>query len=138
MNLFTKFFGMTCCLLGSGNNLGLTVILNATVSEYYCSSSSGLGFKVLINSPNELPEIEYYGLGISNAFESRIIATPVLAKSSKSVRHIPMKIRQCVYEDENFLTYYKSVANFSLLYIIKKKLESFFQFSSIPGFILEE
>lgn len=93
--------------LGSGVQLGLSIILNANVSEYYCSSSSGLGFKVLLHSPNELPEIGYYGLGVANAYESQIVATPILTKSSKPVRNIPMKIRQCIYEDENFLTYYK-------------------------------
>lgn len=96
---------------GSGNHLGLTVILNADVSEYYCASSSTLGFRVLVHGPHELPEIDEYGLSIANGYDSRIVVTPIISRASDAVRHIPMKIRQCLYENENFLKLYRLVGS---------------------------
>lgn len=65
---------------------------------------------MLLHSPNELPEVDFYGLGVSNGAESRIVATPILTKASKAVQNMPMKIRQCIFESENFLTLYRLVA----------------------------
>lgn len=95
--------------LGSGKELGLMLILNAEIDEYYCSSTSGYGFKVLMNSPHELPEIDSYGLGIASGFESRIVLTPQISRASDEVRHMPMNIRQCLFENENFLKLYRLV-----------------------------
>lgn len=96
---------------GSGNHLGLALVLNAAPNEYYCSSSSGYGFKVLVHSPHEFPEVDEYGLPIANGFESRIVTTPVISRASDAVRHMPMKIRQCIFENENFLSLYRLVNN---------------------------
>lgn len=87
--------------------MGLKLVLNAAVNEYHCSLTCGYGFKVLVHSPHELPEIDEYGLAIANGFESRIIATPVIARASNAVRHIPMNIRQCFFENENNLKLYR-------------------------------
>lgn len=94
---------------GSGSRMGLSLILNAAINEYYCSSTSGFGFKVVLHSPHELPQIDEFGLGIANGYESRIVATPTISGASDAVRKTPMKIRQCVYQSENFLTYYRLV-----------------------------
>lgn len=59
-----------------------------------------------INLKNIL-EIDEYGLGIANGYESRIVVTPVIARASDAVRNIPMKIRQCLFESENFLDLYR-------------------------------
>lgn len=87
--------------------MGLTLVLNTAVDEYYCSSTSSYGFKVLVHSPHELPQAEEYGLGIANGYESRIVTTPIIARASQAVRNIPMKIRQCIFESENDLSLYR-------------------------------
>lgn len=87
--------------------MGLTLILNAEENEYYCSSTNGYGFKVLVHSPHELPETNEYGLGIANGYESRIVVTPIISRASDAVRHMPMKIRQCIFENENVLTLFR-------------------------------
>lgn len=46
---------------GTGTNLGLTIVLDAGISEYYCSSTNSYGFKILLHSPNETPRITHYG-----------------------------------------------------------------------------
>lgn len=37
--------------LGSGSHLGLYVILNGDVTDYYCSSTNSAGFKILLHNP---------------------------------------------------------------------------------------
>lgn len=93
--------------LGSGNHLGLSLILNATIDEYYCSSTNGFGFKVLLHSPHELPEVDHYGVGIANGYESRIITTPIVSTASKAVRKVSQNVRNCLFENENFLSFYR-------------------------------
>lgn len=102
----TFIYGMRLNL-GSGNHLGLSLILNATINEYYCSSTNGFGFKVLLHSSNELPEVEHYGVGIANGYESRIIASPILSTASKAIRGISRDIRKCLFENENYLKLYR-------------------------------
>lgn len=72
-----------------------------------------------IHSPNELPEVDHYGLSIANGFESRVVATPIISRASKAVRSMPMNIRQCIFENENFLSYYRWVRYFHLLSFFK-------------------
>lgn len=92
---------------GSGNNLGLTVILNGPIDEYYCSMTNGFGYRVLLHSPNELPRVHHWGIEIANGYESRIITTPILSRASKSVRKIDIQYRKCLFENENFLSLYR-------------------------------
>lgn len=44
--LNTPFIYMPWRPLGAGNHLGLTIVLDAEVDEYYCSSEVSYGFKV--------------------------------------------------------------------------------------------
>lgn len=92
---------------GAGSRLGLSLVLNVALNEYYCSSTSGFGFKVILHAPHELPQIDEYGLGIANGFESRIVATPVISGASDAVQRTPIQVRRCVYQNENFLNYYR-------------------------------
>lgn len=61
--------------------------------RYFCSSTSGFGFKVALHSPHELPQIDEFGLGIANGYESRIVASPIISGASDAVRSTPMRIR---------------------------------------------
>lgn len=92
---------------GTGSSLGLSLVLNAEINEYYCSSTSSYGFKVLIHSPNELPKIAQYGISVANEFETNMVIMPTLSEASNSVRSIPKYVRQCLFESENMLTFYR-------------------------------
>lgn len=93
--------------IGTGNNLGLTLVLDVAESEYYCSSTNSYGFKVLLHSPNELPKIAHYGTAIANGYETRIVIVPTVSEASYSVRKVPKHIRQCLFENENYLSFYR-------------------------------
>lgn len=67
----------------------------------------GFGFKVVLHAPHENAQIDEFGLGIANGYESRIVTTPVITGASEAVQRTPVHTRQCVYQSENFLSYYR-------------------------------
>lgn len=95
--------------IGTGSELGLTLVLNADINEYYCSSTNSYGFKVRIHSPNETPKMAHYGISVANGFESNMVVTPTISEASYTVRSIPKDVRQCIFEDENMLSYYRYI-----------------------------
>lgn len=48
--------------IGTGRRLGLHLVLNADVPDYFCSSTNSFGFKILLHNPVEMPQISYYGI----------------------------------------------------------------------------
>lgn len=92
---------------GTGTNLGLTIVLDAGISEYYCSSTNSYGFKILLHSPNEAPMISHFGTSVSNGYESRVVITPTISEAANPIRKLPVNVRQCLFEEENYLTYYR-------------------------------
>lgn len=95
---------------GSGSHLGLTVILNSNTDDYHCSSTNSAGFKILFHSPIELPKIADYGISVTPGYETRVIVTPNLYDTSNNLRRVPREVRQCVFENEYDLSYFRYVA----------------------------
>lgn len=93
--------------LGSGSHLGLYVILNCDVSDYYCSSTNGAGFKILLHNPTETPRITDFGMLISPGRETRIVITPKLTTASRLIRDVPIEQRQCMFPGETSLKYFR-------------------------------
>lgn len=56
---------------------------------------------------NESPKLKNYGISIPNGYETHIATNPILAEAADSIRSIQKKIRQCIFEGENTLTYYR-------------------------------
>lgn len=92
---------------GTGTKLGLNIVLNANTKDYYCSSTSSYGFKILLHSPIESPKIENFGASISTSFETNIVLTPVLSQASPRIRRVPIETRACIFENENHLKYFR-------------------------------
>lgn len=86
--------------------LGLSLILDANVSDYYCSSTSSSGFKVLLHSPVETPKMKNYGFSVSTGLETNVVITPKISGASEMIRKVPQKQRQCIFENEANLSYY--------------------------------
>lgn len=105
--------------VGSGSHLGLTVIMNANTDDYHCSSTNSAGFKILLHSPIELPKIADYGISITPGYETRIVVTPNLYDTSDALRRVPRHVRQCVFEDEYELSYFRFASkSFLALYLL--------------------
>lgn len=95
-------------IAGSGQHMGLTLKLNADLKNYYCSSTSSAGFKILLHSPVEMPKIKDYGFSIEPGFETHASIAPQLNDASNLIRRVPIEIRQCIFEGENTLKFFKS------------------------------
>lgn len=81
----------------------------SNVHDYFCSSTESYGYKVLLHSPNDVPKVADYGFALPTGFESRIAITPTLDETTDAVRRIPKHIRQCVFENENFLSFFRYI-----------------------------
>ncbi|XP_055844441.1 pickpocket protein 28-like [Episyrphus balteatus] len=100
-----KFFPRVAT--GTGESLGLTIILNADLEEYYCSSASGPGFKISLHSPTETPQLRETGLLLQAGFETKMRIMPVKSEAGTELRSIRKEYRQCIFNDESKLIYYR-------------------------------
>lgn len=94
-------------IAGAGAQFGLSLLLDVDVVNYYCSSTSSYGFKALLHSPIETPKITNFGFFISPGVESKVTATPKISEATDLIRRVPMQQRQCVFANENNLSYYR-------------------------------
>ncbi|XP_061391274.1 pickpocket protein 28-like [Musca vetustissima] len=93
---------------GTGSRMGLTVVLNVSSSEYYCSKTKCVGFKVLVHNPAELPKISNYGFLMTAGREARIPIEPIYQDAVDSIRYIKKSVRRCLFSDEGDLVYYRT------------------------------
>ncbi|KAI8121692.1 Pickpocket protein 28 [Lucilia cuprina] len=92
---------------GSGVSMGLTVVLNAELDEYYCSSTNGPGFKMLLYNPVDAPHMRDTGLPIMLGQQTRVRINPKRMESIFSLRSTNPKDRQCYFSSEKNLLYFK-------------------------------
>lgn len=93
--------------IGAGRRLGLILVLNADVLDYYCSSTDSSGFKILLHNPTELPRISHYGMLLHPGRQTQVIITPKISTASHRTRKVPIPIRGCIFEDEVQLTFFR-------------------------------
>ncbi|XP_078032975.1 pickpocket protein 28 [Augochlora pura] len=93
---------------GAGQFYGLTLVLDADIAEYYCSSTASVGFKMLLHNPVETPKIAEYAFAITPGEETRIIVTPRISTASQSIISIPLRKRKCFFISERKLRYYRT------------------------------
>ncbi|KAG5683748.1 hypothetical protein PVAND_013013 [Polypedilum vanderplanki] len=91
---------------GAGAHFGLSILLDVDVANYYCSSTSSYGFKSLLHSPVETPKMANFGFFIAPGQETKVVITPRISEASDLIRNVPMLQRQCVFDNENNLSYY--------------------------------
>lgn len=93
---------------GAGKYLGLTIVLDAQLAEYYCSSTLSAGFKMLLHSPIETPKIADFGFAVSPGIETHIIISPKISAASWSTLSLPRNKRKCFFTTERKLHYYRT------------------------------
>nr|XP_017101236.2 pickpocket protein 28 [Drosophila bipectinata] len=93
--------------VGAGSSMGLQIILNGHVNDYYCSSTNGHGFKLLLYNPIDQPRLKESGLPVMIGRQTtfRIIARSF--EASPNIRHIQRSKRQCIFSDEQELLFYR-------------------------------
>lgn len=92
---------------GAGSHFGLSLLLDADIANYYCSTTNSYGFKILMHSPIETPQLSNFGFYISPGFETKVVVTPKISQATDLIRRVPIKQRQCKFANENNLSYYK-------------------------------
>lgn len=80
--------------------------LNADVANYYCSSTSSSGFKVLLHSPIETPKMANFGFFVAPGMETKVVISPKISEASELIRKVPILQRQCMFASEANLSYY--------------------------------
>ncbi|CAD7087312.1 unnamed protein product [Hermetia illucens] len=80
--------------------MGFTVVLNASLNEYFCSSSRNAGFKILVHGSSEVPRIADSATLVPTKYETRIQINPSYRDTAKNVRSLPIKDRKCLYNSE--------------------------------------
>ncbi|XP_019890716.2 pickpocket protein 28-like isoform X1 [Musca domestica] len=92
---------------GTGIAMGLSLILNAEVDEYYCSSSSSAGFKINLASPVVRSLMKEDGIIVPLGAETSFRIDAQITESSPAIRSINRRRRQCVFLDEEPLVFYR-------------------------------
>lgn len=93
---------------GAGADMGLTVVLDANLKSYFCSSTNSVGFKVLFHTPTETPQISNYGFFITPGQEIRAVVDPKINDASEFIRNVPIKNRKCYFASEGNLSYFRT------------------------------
>ncbi|KAG7200622.1 hypothetical protein KM043_001178 [Ampulex compressa] len=123
---------------GAGQFYGLTLVLDADIKEYYCSSTASVGFKVgsrtvvkgyagfrlrviasfisscsiklvmLLHNPVETPKIADFAFAVTPGEETRVIVTPRISTASRTILSIPQRKRKCFFTSERKLRYYRT------------------------------
>ncbi|CAK9808428.1 Pickpocket protein 28 [Anthophora quadrimaculata] len=93
---------------GAGQFYGLTLVLDADMDEYYCSSSASVGFKMLLHNPVETPKIAEFAFTVTPGEETRVIVTPRISTASKTIISVPQRKRKCFFTSERKLRYYRT------------------------------
>ncbi|KAH8322050.1 hypothetical protein KR059_000941 [Drosophila kikkawai] len=93
--------------VGVGTAMGLQIILNGHVDDYFCSSTNGQGFKVLLYNPIDQPRLKESGLPVMIGHQTsfRIIARST--EALPNIRNIDRTKRQCIFSDEQELLFYR-------------------------------
>ncbi|XP_011645500.1 pickpocket protein 28-like [Pogonomyrmex barbatus] len=93
---------------GAGLLYGLTLVLDVDMDEYYCSTTAGAGFKMLLHNPVETPKVADFSFSITPGEETRVIIRPRISTANPSIISIPQRKRKCFFTSERKLRYYRT------------------------------
>ncbi|XP_065163273.1 pickpocket protein 28-like isoform X2 [Atheta coriaria] len=91
---------------GQGQALGLSLVLDAQLAEYHCTSTNSIGFKMLLSAPNERPRVADVGFLLSPGVEARITILPDVKDATEGVKNIHIDKRQCYFARERHLKFF--------------------------------
>ena len=93
---------------GNGYRMGLAVILNADINDYSVTNGKFDGFKVLVHSPDEFPNVADRGFVIGPGFETFVGVKVATAYSTDDVGNkVSLKKRKCHVEGQLSLFIFK-------------------------------
>lgn len=93
---------------GPGQSLGMNIVLDADVDDYFCSSTNVAGFKLLLHNPTETPLLKELGLFLPPGQESKFRISAEKIDASPEIRNIKQSRRRCLFNDEGKLLYFRT------------------------------
>ncbi|KAF5280680.1 hypothetical protein FQA39_LY05328 [Lamprigera yunnana] len=99
--LILKFYER---ILGSGEYFGLTLVLDANLDEYYCSSTESTGFKMTLYNPIENMGYPRF-IPLHRECYFQFITT--VKDAEEDVRSVDIKNRRCYFNHEKYLRYFR-------------------------------
>ena len=93
--------------IAPGLHMGLSVLLNVSKNEYYCSGTESVGFKALMHAPITLPEMVEYGFAIEPGTETFFAVDPTAIHADEDIYDVNYHKRQCYLADEKPLAYFR-------------------------------
>ncbi|GBP90248.1 Pickpocket protein 28 [Eumeta japonica] len=93
---------------GTGVRQGLTLVLDAAVDEYYCATTSSVGFKIHMHNPTETPKISEFGDLYPPGIETRVAIIPKIYDANPQLVSIDVSKRHCVFSSERSLVFFRT------------------------------
>ncbi|XP_059048648.1 pickpocket protein 28-like [Achroia grisella] len=93
---------------GIGTHHGLSLILDANIDEYYCSSTKSTGFKILLHNPTETPKLANLGEIYGSGTEVRVSIQPRIHDAHPALQSIDIQKRLCLFSKEKELIFYRT------------------------------
>jgi acid-sensing ion channel, other len=94
--------------LGSGDLSGLYTVLQMYEEDFdYKCGGAVQGFKMMLHTVGEIPHASNHYLRISLNQEIRVAIKPQMMTTSEGLRHYPPEKRQCYFNDERQLRFFK-------------------------------
>lgn len=92
--------------LGFENALVIMLVLHKEDMDYTCSLKSP-GFKFILHTPGELPEVSKESFKVLLEQEVSVIVRPSIMTTSESLRRYSAKTRKCFFNYERNLKFFK-------------------------------
>ncbi|XP_055845785.1 pickpocket protein 28-like isoform X1 [Episyrphus balteatus] len=91
---------------GTGFSMALSIMFDAEMNDYYCSSTMGPGFKIVLHNPIETPFVKETGLPVQLGYETKFRLEAVQTEASDDMRGLRQRDRQCHFNSDSKLHYY--------------------------------
>lgn len=88
---------------GFGEFVGLHVHLHVETEHYLSYVNSYYGIKVLVNEPEDFPETSVSTVLVQPYFDVSISVIPSIVVSQDSIRNLPLRQRNCLFDDEVYV-----------------------------------
>lgn len=94
--------------VGPGESCGLSIVVDANVDDYFCSSTNVAGFKVILHNPTETPAIKELGLYLAPGQETKFLIQVQKLDSTPEIKDIAVDRRKCAFDSEGGLLFYET------------------------------
>ncbi|XP_055589372.1 pickpocket protein 28-like [Uranotaenia lowii] len=94
--------------IGTGLRFGLKAFLLSYMFDdsYYCHGAK-TGFKLFVHPPDEAPSFDQFYYHVSLRDSISMMIKPQVTATSQSLRSQPYKDRQCLFENERYLRFFR-------------------------------